>query len=158
MRTVSFGPSHGGDDRPENTAKNTPDPLEATAVVHWRRISRLTECDKLLGYMDDAAVLRVFCTPDGLKGAAPDAYEAFVDGIILADISPNAELLEAFNQQNKAEFYGNMIAGHPDGYFAHSPLTDVRSGSLTSSTNWRKTIGIGCKRLSSYAPGWIPEL
>ena len=71
--------------------------------------------------MDDEAILRVFCASGAFVPVTdPKAYESFRDGKPLADISPNAELLDEFRQKNEAEF-GGMFARHADGRYPSTP-------------------------------------
>lgn len=71
--------------------------------------------------MDDDHVIRGFAAESQLRMhvSAPGAYQHFVGGGLLFDISPNAELLEEFYQQNKSEFYGDQIVRGVRGPFPY---------------------------------------
>jgi hypothetical protein len=61
--------------------------------------------------MDDDHIITGFAAESPLRMhvSAPGAYQHFVEGGLLFDVSPNAELLEEFYRRNKAEFYGDQI-------------------------------------------------
>src|SRR5262245_5035822 len=69
---------------------------------------------------EDDAILSAFCESGAFVPVQSEsAYHAFVSGKMLADISPQAELLVDFYDKNKAEFVGTTISRHEDGRFPH---------------------------------------